>query len=302
MICRWIFLPILLLGAFRVTGEENRIAFIEVDVNSGSSVISMDLDTQSIVKVTGPLGAMSPTDLTWSPDGKKLAMATIAGIYVVDYHTGGLPVLLVPGPGAIQPEWSPDGSRIAFTQYNSGTDWGYEVRVANADGSGPVTVARGAFCPTWSPDGQRLAFSSYEPIPSLLAARSDIWVCDSDGSNARQITTSPFISAMLDWSPDGRRILFSGAEEGNVHVEYNGTGAGFNWTIYQLYTVDMSDGKQTQLTHIADSSSDRESILDSVWSPAGDRVAFVNGANIWLMDADGSNRVLLMKRTVDKLY
>src|SRR5260370_19987394 len=57
------------------------------------------------------------------------------------------------------PEWSPDGSRIAF---NSNRQSGHQIYVMNADGSGvhAVTYALGLYySPSWSPDGSQLAYA-----------------------------------------------------------------------------------------------------------------------------------------------
>ena len=54
-----------------------------------------------------------------------------------------------------EPEWSPDGTKIAWTSRRDGND---EVYVMNADGSGQTNLTNNPAAdlhPTWSPDGTR---------------------------------------------------------------------------------------------------------------------------------------------------
>jgi len=84
-----------------------------------------------------------------------------------------------------------------------------------------ILAARGMFTgtpghineePTWSPDGSKIAFTSDR------SGNYDIYVMNSNGSNVRQLTSSPFATLSLvpgnaddyapAWSPDGKQIAF----------------------------------------------------------------------------------------------
>jgi Tol biopolymer transport system component len=111
---------------------------------------------------------------------------------------------------ARSPEFSPDGTRVAFVANASDTDIGGPLFVAPTDGSRPpinvsgdVVVAR-AYYPAiaWSPDGARLAFGGYvQGVTSIVVAASD-------GSGAVAITDRTAIDDLPSWSPDGSLIAY----------------------------------------------------------------------------------------------
>ena len=107
------------------------------------------------------------------------------------------------------PDWSPDGSRIAFT---GGGETGSDLYVMRGDGT-DVTLLTGGpgdeYQPAWSPDGTRIAFafddlgdpdfrSGVAIINPDHSARTDLVVHENEHAE------SPL------WSPDGTRIAFTG--------------------------------------------------------------------------------------------
>jgi len=107
------------------------------------------------------------------------------------------------------PDWSPDGSKIAFDFLASDgcTDTACEVElgIMNADGSGFVQLTSGdpffRFSPSWSPDGTKLVFGRFDGIWTVDAAT---------GANETQVTDNPYIEDRSPtWSPDGQWIAFT---------------------------------------------------------------------------------------------
>jgi dipeptidyl aminopeptidase/acylaminoacyl peptidase len=129
---------------------------------------------------TGTTSAVAPT---WSPDGKQIAFATSTSP-VTDTPSGSTPrqrfipssiyVVNIDGSGrrllardAASPDWSPDGSTIAY-------ETPHGVKLISPQGL-DLTPAGGiapAATPRWSPDGSELAVTANN---SLLVVDTATW-------------------------------------------------------------------------------------------------------------------------------
>lgn len=152
--------------------------------------------------------------LAWSPDSQNLTCISSRALDGSDSSSGGENIWVVHADGSgSHPltrfehvacrafDWSPDGTRLAFSS-NGALD-GSDVRsnadniwVMSASGSNPAPLTfRTEFAskqsePLWSPDGSMIAFvSCIEPNSRNHATQSvcDLWVMNSDGTGARKL-------------------------------------------------------------------------------------------------------------------
>ena len=111
------------------------------------------------------------------------------------------------------PEWSPDGSQIAFIssyRIRQGNHYyqSYSLYTMPTKGSGPRKLSDSvqAGLPTWSPEGQTIAFLGHERVqPGDWEGDAYIYVVDRDGSNLTRLAEA---SSPPTWSPDGSSIAF----------------------------------------------------------------------------------------------
>lgn len=177
------------------------------------------------------------------------------------------------------PEWSPDGEKIAF---QSDRELFSNIFVMNADGSEQTRVTDGRSfdrSATFSPDGRRIAFDSNLETGKGVdnpEGDSEIFSVRIDGTDLAQLTKNAEADFQADFSPDGKKIAF---------VSRRNFAPG-------IYTM-KADGTQQKKR----SRGPAVVFQSPSWSPDGDRIAFVSDQdgplNIYTMDANGKEQVRL---------
>ena len=165
-----------------------------------------------------PQMTSGPAAAAWSPDGQWLVYA-MQGFLWRQRVDGPVAEQLTDSDSTDhQPDWSPDGGRIAFVRYDGRA---MELMLLEV-GTGAVTAltAGGAVNvePRWSPDGTRLAWVSTAGTRHLLlhTARfrdgrlAEIRTVVADRKSAvPRYYYSPFDHGINPaWTPDGKSIVF----------------------------------------------------------------------------------------------
>lgn len=106
---------------------------------------------------------------------------------------------------------------------------------------------------------------------------NEIWVMNSDGSNKIQLTNNAAADDTPVWSPDGNKIAYRSHRDGN----------------WEIYVIDVNGSNDTRITN--------NSYVDHYfsWFPDSTKLVY-NGLpaeatdwDIWICDADGSNKINL---------
>ena len=107
------------------------------------------------------------------------------------------------GGGDYDPDWSRDGSRIAFTSWRTGRP---QIFTVNPDGTDPRNLNDDLaynWAPTWSHDGSQVAFLTGR------GGEEEIWMVPAGGGEETRFSRSDGKNvARPDWSPDGSTIVF----------------------------------------------------------------------------------------------
>ena len=167
------------------------------------------------------LSGLSAEAVAFSRDGKKVAYVTFPEGILWESGTdgSGKRQLSFPPMQVGLPQWSPDGTRIAFTGRAHGET--FQLYVVSADGGELEQLTSGGsdkLDANWSPDGDSLAFSG-----NVFAMRSsDAPAIHMINLKTRQITDVPGSAKLYSprWSPDGRYLLAMTADFSKI-VLYN---------------------------------------------------------------------------------
>jgi Tol biopolymer transport system component len=198
--------------------------------------------------------------LTWSPDGKKLALATKAGdqdaIMVIDIKTRNIDRITFELDAIYSVDWSPDGFKLAFIGQH---DYKSDVYIYDFRRRTLTNLTDDVFSdqdPVWSPDGKKIYFSSdrqatltFEPrvvnyktnrtIADTSDSESfkmklhdysetDLYEIDLDSTVMKRLTATQGIDeASPVPSPDGKKLMYVS--------DYNG--------VYNLYTLTLGASK-----------------------------------------------------------
>jgi Tol biopolymer transport system component len=153
----------------------------------------------------GGIGLTEGTNMSaaLSPDGKRLAVDLVTGIWVLPASGGRARRLTDDLQDATLPSWSPDGRQIAFQSYRDGN---FHLYVIDANGGTPRKLTSGQFDnrePVFSPDGKKLAFSSDRD------GSYGIWLLDLASGAITVAASTVDEEASPRWSANGARIIFT---------------------------------------------------------------------------------------------
>ncbi len=187
------------------------------------------------------------TEGTWlsldvSPDGREIAFDLLGDIYLLPIEGGAARAITSGVAWDMQPRFSPDGSRIAFTSDRGGGD---NVWVMGRDGSDPKAVTKETFrllnSPAWAPDGEFIAARKHFTSRRSLGA-GEIWLYHRTGGEGLQMTERPNDQKDLGepaFSPDGRYLYYSRDATPGDRFEYNKDA---NGEIYVVERLDRESG------------------------------------------------------------
>lgn len=204
--------------------DGKRIAF-QSDRELFSNIFVMNTDGTEETRVTK--GRAFDRSATFSPDGKKIVfdsdLDTGKGvdnpegdseIFSVGVDGAGLTQLTKNAESDFQPDFSPDGKKIAFV---SRRDFAPGIYTMNSDGTKQKKVSRGPAVvfqsPSFSPDGERIAFVSDQDGPlNIFTMRADGKGQDRLTDNGVETVGGPV------FSPSGRKIAFHTNRDGDFEV------------------------------------------------------------------------------------
>ena len=256
-----------------------RIVFDDFD-----DVYAMDVDGSNLVTVADdPAGP--EFDGAWSPDGQWIVYRdSTRGINHDDE------VYIAAADGSSKrnlsnnpaddwgPDWSHDGSTIAFNSTRDGMPMrGYLV---NPDGSNLRRIEVDAWIeyPSFSPDDSKLAFMG------VTGSDYAIYIVDLATNKVTQLTDLPGEEGWPAWSPDGSTIAFTTQRDDCGSAPSNeecwSTGDIGPW--HDIWLIDADGSNPRRVTS--------EFGQFVTWSPDS-RYLLISGTRLYVVRPDGTGRL-----------
>ncbi|NTW64479.1 MAG: Tol-Pal system beta propeller repeat protein TolB [Chlorobiaceae bacterium] len=184
-------------------------------------------------------------------------------IYQCDFNGQNIEQLTNTKSISLTPGYSPDGKYLAFTDYTTGRP---ALHIRNMSDRRDIVLEKNGVSidPGWR-NGRELATTlSYE-------GDQELYLCRTDGTVSRRLTTNKGIDLSPTFSPDGSKMAFVSSRNG----------------LPQIFIMDVSSGVTRRLTF-----SGRYNTQPS-WSPSGDKIAYSTWEksgeiNIFTINADGT--------------
>jgi len=221
-----------------------------------AAAIAAQTPTPAKWNVNEPFGPATPVSFdtdegTWmnvdvSPDGRTLVFDLMGDIFVMPAEGSGTQAKrLLGGPAfEMQPRFSPDGTRIAFSSDRGGL-WNIWTMDVNGGDLKQVSREQRWFInsPAWSPDG-RFIFARRHFVSTRSLGAGEVWMYHASGSDGLQVTEK--VSFQKDQgepaiSPDGRYLYYSKDVTPGQNFEYNKDPHG---VIYAVIRRDLRTGQE----------------------------------------------------------
>jgi Tol biopolymer transport system component len=246
---------LLLGGAFdqfaKYSPDGTRITFTS-NRGGGSNVWVMNADGTNLIRLTNS-GNLLFFDAAWSPDSSKIAFSVeqfglgsgTDDIWVMNADGSNQINLTAGQSGNFYPYWSPDGTKIVFTRFNSESN--FDIYSMNADGSGRLQLTSVGSI-NWYPTWQRIASSnptvcSYSISPtsqdfSAAAGEFTVTVATQTGCSYSSISNNDFIT--ITGGAGGGTVTFTvAANSGAVRT-------GTLFIAGQTFTVTQAAGVKSR--------------------------------------------------------
>jgi Tol biopolymer transport system component len=303
-------------------GQEHRQRAANLTKRPAAFVVAAAISLVAVACTPGTQGGTDAATPAGEPqtsarESPTEAQETISGPFLLDLRGGERTPLPENLAGGYIYAASPDGARLAFNTCCSAFD---VMTVANIDGTDVRTFAPeglNIYGPRWSPDGTKVVYQLRDggDDDGLTADVGNLFVHDLSSGEKTQLTDLELSRAAWwylspTFSPDGRNVIFHlprGRSETTKWDAWSVPVTGGEPTLVlrnAAFPLYLPDGKEIAFVVPTTSNFEGQSIArsadgqgsprtlveanSSIWlptmSPDGSRIAYQDGASIYVVD------------------
>jgi Tol biopolymer transport system component len=206
------------LGLASFTASRNGVLVFRGGELTGTRLVWVDRSGKESAAVEAPADYR---DTSLSPDGSRLAYdvsgsGTQGDLWIRDLARGVSSRFTFDAAAELNPQWSPDGRRIAYTSRAKGRGDLYVKDASGTREAEPLLVnADEKYVSDWSSDGRHILFTSRGDGDSGW----DIWTMPLNGDRKPfPIVKTTFAELWATFSPDGKYIAYQSNESGRAEI------------------------------------------------------------------------------------
>ncbi|MGH7595895.1 MAG: prolyl oligopeptidase family serine peptidase [bacterium] len=193
------------------------------------------------------------------------------------------------------PQWSPDGSALAFLSNRNEvpSKQVYLLSLAGGEAQQLTDIKSGVSLFRWSPDGTKIAFLCKDAPDSVWIKKHNekddaivagqnfqmthLWIVEIATKTIRRVTSGAFTILDFSWAPDGKAIAYSAQPKPTHPPDYYES---------DLYIVDLSSGVSKKI--LAQPGKE----ISPLWAPDGKWIACISNGGVY--DWIGNEYALLV--------
>ncbi|MEX3008420.1 prolyl oligopeptidase family serine peptidase [Hoeflea sp. TYP-13] len=234
------------------------------------------------------------SELSFSPDGTELIYGVNSvdiaddkylAEYVISDTTGAnIRTLLEKSSHRSSPQWSPDGSMVAYLSSETGVSNLWLINASGGEGRQITSVSQDISSFEWAPDGGAIAFVMGDPDfidpgvkDSDIFRKNHLWLVKLDGEKPAgkiaNLTRDADFSVSewagnwaYSWAPDSQSIAF--AHQQRPGLDY--------WAKAQISIADIATGDIARLD-----AGNENWMYFPKYSPDGKWIAFINAPGVF---------------------